>query len=595
VASLVGSQFSTKRSVVNAPQPVHARIGLDPAGHLLTGGRPIMPPFALSPDGRTVVFAASTDGDTTRLFVRDLDRPESVALRGTEGARWPFFAPDGGRVAFVEGATSAANIRSVPIAGGLPTTHVEDVWPFGVSWGADGYLYYTRDYRSAIWRVAAAGGEPEQVTNVGPGNYSHRHPHLVPGTDTLLYVSTDGPQPCRWESARIVAHSLQSGDTWTVLEGGANPRVLPTGHLIFNDGTMLMAVPFDTAAGRIRGSAAPVLDGLLTSQCGPVPFVEYGMAMVDVANNGTLIYLAGGLLPARRLELVAEVPGGERQLISSAKVGLSPRVAPDGKRVLVGTPAGLLLIDPDRGQSDLTIDDGYFGTFSPDGASVAFMDGNTVSRRASDGTGETEVVLETTSETYAGAWSSDDTLLLVRSEGEVARDGWGIWALDLKAVPGAAPRRLFGDEGSQSFPALSPDERWLAYTEGVDNTRVFITSYPDLTGRYLVGAGRAPVWSSDGRTLYVETAGDRGLAAGLDAVDVTDPRAPGVAANFHALSQYAGSAPVRGYDIFPDGRVVFSRLPDELLQQASEAGSATHIELILDWFQELERVVPGSR
>jgi hypothetical protein len=352
-----------------------------------------------------------------------------------------------------------------------------------------------------------------------------------------------------------------------------------------------MVAPFDMAAGKLTGSAIPVLGNVMASQCGPVPFSEYGMAMVDVAADGKLIYLPGGLLPVERLELAVVTADARPQLLSNAQIGLSPRVAPDGRRVLIGSSEGLLLIYPDRGQADLTIDVGHFGIFSPDGGEVAYMDGNRIRRRASDGTGESEVVVEASSETYAADWSADGNLLLVISEGDVARARWGIWSLDLNADADGAPRRLFGEEGSQSFPALSPGERWLAYTEGMGNSRrVFITSYPGLEGRQLVGAGRAPVWSADGRTLYIETQG----ATMITAVDVADPQNPGAATDFMPMPNYAWSAPVRGYDVFPDGRVVFpqfSAAPNDGVRPSA----STHIELVLDWFTEVERLVPTER
>jgi len=48
--------------------------------------------FALSPDGRSLVFVASGDGPS-RLWLRPLDRAEARPLAGTEGAKAPFWSP----------------------------------------------------------------------------------------------------------------------------------------------------------------------------------------------------------------------------------------------------------------------------------------------------------------------------------------------------------------------------------------------------------------------------------------------------------------------------------------------------------------------
>jgi len=49
--------------------------------------------FALSPDGRQLVFVASGDG-ASRLWVRPLDKTTAQPLSGTDGARYPFWSPD---------------------------------------------------------------------------------------------------------------------------------------------------------------------------------------------------------------------------------------------------------------------------------------------------------------------------------------------------------------------------------------------------------------------------------------------------------------------------------------------------------------------
>ena len=55
--------------------------------------------FALSPDGLTVTFVAPSEGQS-RLWVRPLDTLTANALAGTEGARLPFWSPDGRSIGF---------------------------------------------------------------------------------------------------------------------------------------------------------------------------------------------------------------------------------------------------------------------------------------------------------------------------------------------------------------------------------------------------------------------------------------------------------------------------------------------------------------
>jgi eukaryotic-like serine/threonine-protein kinase len=81
-----------------------ARLLLDvaPAERLVgsrASRRPSRLAFALSPDGRTVVFTG-VRGAVTQLYRRPLDELAATPMAGTEGARGPFFSPDGRWVGF---------------------------------------------------------------------------------------------------------------------------------------------------------------------------------------------------------------------------------------------------------------------------------------------------------------------------------------------------------------------------------------------------------------------------------------------------------------------------------------------------------------
>ncbi|MGA2263880.1 MAG: protein kinase [Acidobacteriota bacterium] len=86
------------------PEQPGARSIIDlPAGTQLTRETdvdsmgPAHTELALSPDGKHLVFSASPDGSPgkARLYLRPLDSFETTAIPGTEGARTPFFSPDG--------------------------------------------------------------------------------------------------------------------------------------------------------------------------------------------------------------------------------------------------------------------------------------------------------------------------------------------------------------------------------------------------------------------------------------------------------------------------------------------------------------------
>ena len=64
-----------------------------------------------------------------------------------------------------------------------------------------------------LWQVAAAGGEPKQITKLDESKHevSHRLPHLLPGDDAVLFTVTqnefpNGKEPYVW------VQSLRTGE-----------------------------------------------------------------------------------------------------------------------------------------------------------------------------------------------------------------------------------------------------------------------------------------------------------------------------------------------------------------------------------------------
>ena len=71
--------------------------------------------FALSPDGRQLVFVASGDGPS-RLWLRSLSATTAQPLAGTEGAASPFWSPDSRSIAFY----AEGSLKRLDLSGGAP-------------------------------------------------------------------------------------------------------------------------------------------------------------------------------------------------------------------------------------------------------------------------------------------------------------------------------------------------------------------------------------------------------------------------------------------------------------------------------------------
>jgi hypothetical protein len=74
------------------------------------------------------------------------------------------------------------------------------------------------------------GGKLVTIATVGPDE-SAQGQQLLPGGDVIIFTIATGVLETRWDKARIVAHSLRSGERKVLIEGGSDARYVPTGHL----------------------------------------------------------------------------------------------------------------------------------------------------------------------------------------------------------------------------------------------------------------------------------------------------------------------------------------------------------------------------
>jgi serine/threonine protein kinase len=220
-------------------------------------------PMAISPDGSHLAYI----GESGRIVVRSREQLQPVELDGTDGAYNPFFSPDGLRVGFMSGAAGNAELRVVSLAGGPPVKVTsKGVGGPGVSWGADGFIYFDASGVGPLRRVRETGGQPfETVSTLDSvaGELQHDWPDALPnGRGVLVTINRGGPGVNISQSDDIGVIDLASGKH-RVLVHGVFARYAASGHIIFVTAErVLMGVPFDQDRLEVTGNPVALVEGI---------------------------------------------------------------------------------------------------------------------------------------------------------------------------------------------------------------------------------------------------------------------------------------------------------------------------------------------
>jgi serine/threonine protein kinase/Tol biopolymer transport system component len=526
---------------------------------------------AISPDGSHVVYTAGVaSGGSFRLIVRHLDELGAKPIAGSEGARDPFFSPDGREIGFA----TLDELRRVPTGGGpsIRVCRVAGVIFAGATWSPDNSIVFAQS-GDGLFRVSAAGGEPQRLAapDRAKQELNYSQPSILPGGRAVVYtVMLQGG------GTQIAARTLDGQVTTTVVERGFGARYLPPGHLVFALGDQLMAVPFDVSTLTATGSPLPLQEGVATK-------IANGVANVATASDGTGVYVSGRPPTAAR-KLVWVDRSGTHVTPIVAQPLESPRyvrLSPDGRRLAVTigpTTAGHIWVYDLAGSVQplkLTFQDhNLFAIWSPDGKRIAFISRAGSDRMlsiATDGSAtEPEQLIATQSPDVPRDWSPDGAFILF---GEMRR-------LHLLHLPDRKTRRWldtpFTEPGEARF---SPDGHWVAYTsDQTGSEEVWVRPFPGpgTPVRVSPDGGRDPVWSHDGTELFYRN-GPKILSARA---------APGVTFRVDSprpLFDWGfDTSPQRSFDVAPDGRFVMTA------GDPNDSTPSTSIVVVLNWFRELQ-------
>ena len=474
--------------------------------------------FTISPDGR---FLGLDSSETNSFHLRRLDVGGFKEI-GTNERSWNFcFSPDGESVAY---ATINREVWKVGLDGSKPVLVSEGYgtgqWIAGLSWSESGFIVIPGGWLAGLKRVPFDGGQAEPLTTLKEGEIRHTWPQCLPGGAHVLFTIFTQVDSSEGTENKAAIADLATGEHQILpLEGNCNyVRYAESGHLLYVNKGILFAVPFDLDSMSITGRKRNVVQG--------VGMGTKFMAYYDISRNGTLVYKAGPINPREEeqpYQLKWLQRDGTEQILTTLD-GTNRRssftLSPDNKHV-AWTSEGddgnkdIWTVDlerpfPERFTTDEANDDSPF--WSADGQWIYFksdrLDGRPGlwRKRADSPDSSAEFVWDNEGkEFYPSSLSREGNHLTYTVEDPT----WDIWTIPLdQETP--TKRLLKGSPATESYSAVSPDGKWLAYNSNrTGSMELYVAPFdnPDFQpwpvtrdwgGRY----GGHVRWSSTGDRLF---------------------------------------------------------------------------------------------
>jgi len=566
--------------------------------------RPTRTAVALSPNGKHLVFSA-TKGGTQQLYLRDMDRSEGTPIAGTENSNSPFFSPDGQWLGFWQGTVAVGAIgelKKVPLGGGPAVTLCKTGLLYGASWGTDDTVVFASQYDGGLWRVSGGGGTPQPLTTVDTkrGEFGHRLPQMLPGGQAVLFTAIKARY--RWDDAQIVVRSLVTNEQKVLIEGAADARYVPTGHLVYVREGTLMAVPFNLERLETTGSPVGILEGVMQDVNTTSSSGDTGAAQFSISDSGSLVYMPGGVADREVSAVWVSRDGKTEPIPIPLRSFLVPRFSPDGQQLVLTSTTGMMTQNVatygiKRGALSAltTAGQNMMAVWTPDGKRVTF--GSSAAGplnlfwKPADGSGPAERLTTSEHNQRPSSWSPDGkTLAFLEIISDTHAD---IWTLSLENGV-AKTRPLVQSPSLKRWAEFSPDGRWLAYVSNESGRdEVYVQPYPGPGFRLQVSTegGIEPAWSHSGREMFYVIPNPNGTMK-MMAVDVAlQPKFTVGRPHLLFEGRFAASTYLRNYDVASDDRRFIMIQAKEQAQEPS----LTEMFLVQNWFEELKQKVPTGR
>jgi len=422
---------------------------------------------AISPDGRRIAFARSSESSSQRIGFADLtDSPQVTMLTGNETGMWnhqdPAWSPDGRYVCY----STASDLWTVSLSDGIIRQITTDDQPHRhPTWSSDGqFIYFTsyRDGTPALWWIPAEGGHPKRLTT---GTGAETHPSISSDGTSLAYSTSQTRHD-------IVIMDLDTGveSRLAGLVGGWMPAFSPDGSSIVFVSNRLGS-HLDLWLQPLNADSALSQPARLTDHVGVASYPSF-------SPDGNWISYYRIIDQQRDIWTIPATGGPPLQFTNDAAEDVHPQWSPDGTRIaFVSNRTGMYHIwivrveNGRRAGSPWRLTTGdmieFFPAWSPDGKSIAYIawhahqsevwiinvEASAQPRQVTKGASAARV-----------QWNPDTGDLMVSGF-------WGEGSKSLRLVsPETGEARIpthpvmFGSEESYADFDVTSDGRFLAYT-----------------------------------------------------------------------------------------------------------------------------------
>ena len=471
---------------------------------------------SISPDGRTIAYAAASQNGAYRIFVRQMSGGRAIPLTdSTMDAEWPRWSPDGSRIMYLGDNRTT---WTVPSFGGAATAVGDTMHLVTCAWSNAGdRLACSNDFQGGIVITDAQGHSPKVIPHT-IGNDGASGPAWSSDDKLIAFVRGNPLYPGGPNIGNIAPSSI-----WVARVDGGDPvRVTETAHLNTSpvwtpDGSLLYV-------SSLKGNRDIYLQKIskgLKAHGEPVRLTT-GLNAHTIAldKTGTKVVYSV-FLPTSNIYTLP-IEGGEMRRVTSATQTIeNVSVSPDGKWLAydsnVNGNQDIYRIPTGGGEPDQLTHNGadnFAPSWSPDGSQIAFhslVNGNRdIFVMDASGSNLTQVTKAKREELGPSWFGNGDALLFAVYPDsafltEKTASGWGTprflgrlqfgVANGRMALAGAADKMVCDTcrAGVYTFDVSSMRPTYLP-TPGI--TKAF--SYPGGIAVSPTGAGFASIGEKDG-------------------------------------------------------------------------------------------------